>query len=108
MPNKDLVRSERVSVGQRVVDLPRRRRARSFISLRARPPAQASIHCSRMPSRKRRDTRLSKLCPGITVDANGPSWKGPTAYPLRTQERLGPGIGGGSDDGHSSVPDVWH
>ena len=52
--------------------------------------------------------RLSKLCPGITVDANGPSWKGPTAYPSRTQERPGPGIGGGSDDCHSSVPDVWH
>ena len=51
--------------------------------------------------------RVSKLCPGITVDA-GPSWKGPTAYPLRTQERLGPGISGGSDDGHISVPDVWH
>ena len=60
-------------------------------------------------SQNRRDQirGLSKLCPGITVDA-GPSWKGPTAYPLRTQGRLGPGIGGGSDDGHSSVPDVWH
>jgi hypothetical protein len=36
MPNKDLVRSERVSVRQRVVDLLawRRRGARSFISLR--------------------------------------------------------------------------
>jgi hypothetical protein len=42
------------------------------------------------------------------VNATGRSWKGPTAYPLRTQEWLGPGIGGGSDDGHSSVPDVWH
>jgi hypothetical protein len=37
-----------------------------------------------------------------------PSWKGSTAYYLRTLERLGPGIGGGSDDGHSGVPDVWH
>jgi hypothetical protein len=42
------------------------------------------------------------------VNATGPSWKGSTAYPLRTQEWLGPGIGGRSDDGHSSVPDVWH
>jgi hypothetical protein len=23
-------------------------------------------------------------------------------------ETRGPGIGGGSDDGHSGVPDVWH
>jgi hypothetical protein len=36
------------------------------------------------------------------------SQKGSTAYPLRTQKWLGPGIGGGSDDGHISVPDVWH
>ena len=41
-------------------------------------------------------------------NADGPLWKCPTAYPLRTLERLGPGIGGGSDDGHSSVPEVWH
>jgi hypothetical protein len=37
-----------------------------------------------------------------------PLVEGSTAYPLRTQEWLGPGTGGGSDDGHSSVPDVWH
>jgi len=28
-----------------------------------------------------------------------------TAYPLT---RGGPGVGGGSDDGRCSVPDVWH
>jgi hypothetical protein len=39
----------------------------------------------------RRDTRLSKLCVGITANADGPSWKCPTAYPLRTLETLGPG-----------------
>jgi hypothetical protein len=48
-----------------------------------------------------------------TLCRNHPECRGllakcPTAYPLRTLERLGPGIGGGSDDGHSSVPDVWH
>ena len=41
-----------------------------------------------MQSRNRRDTRLSKFV-GITVDANGPSWKGPTAYPLEDPGNAG-------------------
>ena len=35
-------------------------------------------------SRNRGDTSLSKLCAGITVNADGPLWKCPTAYSLRT------------------------
>ena len=31
-----------------------------------------------------------------------------TAYSQSNLEPLGSGIGGGSDDGHSGVPDVWH
>jgi hypothetical protein len=40
------------------------------------------------------------------MNIEDPSWHVLSAYPLSSLEELG--IGGGSDDGRSGVPDVWH
>jgi len=43
-----------------------------------------------------------------TVNAEGSSRNGPNRLFLVHPANVGAGIGGGSGDGHSSVPDVWH